>query len=414
MKTLYLILLSVLCTGSLFAQEKIKTTSTPPEIDGFIDEVWEQSRVYPIDKPFKKETPTVTATWQALSDYDNFYVLVNVEDDDHWPGWEANDDSWRYDLPEIYWDVNEVLDDGLGAADGKGHYQFADGFIDSLYNKPITKKSSFNYPGGTYAYTLAGEGYVYELAVPLANLIDESGVAISTHECRNIGFDVTIVDQDEGLTTARQRYVWSNDGDPHHGSIDESWNNMDGAGVITLHYCDPCFCDPYLSFSSEHVVLGYSAGSSDSVYVSGDANASWGAETNTSWLTITPTTNTGSGYLKVTASENSGGRRSAKVLFDYFYKKQFYFTVIQLAKGEVGFSSPKIPQLALYPNPTKDQFTIQGGIDRVELFNNLGVLVKEATVNGKTISVAEFPNGVYMVKAYKNGQFEGVAKVIKN
>jgi hypothetical protein len=159
--------------------------------------------------------------------------------------------------------------------------------------------------------------------------------------------------------------------------------------------------------------LGYSAGSSDSVYVSGDANASWGAETNMSWLTITPTSNTGSGYLKVTASENSGGRRSAKIVFDYYYIKS-YFAVIQLANGEVGIDAPKIPQLALYPNPAKDQFTIQGTIDKVQLFNSLGVLVKETTVNGKTISVAELPNGIYMVKAYKKGQFEGVAKIIKN
>jgi hypothetical protein len=49
---------------------------------------------------------------------------------------------------------------------------------------------------------------------------------------RNIGFDVTVADQDEGITTSRQRKTWSQDGLSY--VLDESWNNMDDAGIISF------------------------------------------------------------------------------------------------------------------------------------------------------------------------------------
>lgn len=227
-------MIALLFVGSIFAQEKISKTGTAPEMDGFTDDVWETAKAYPIDKPFKTEAPTVTATWQALYDDENFYVLVTVEDDNHWPGWEAAGDNWLYDKPEVYWDVNEVLDDAVGAGAGKGHFQLADGFLDGSYDTPITKAASGLNPGGTYAYSLVGEGYVYEHAVPFASLVDANGVAITSATVRPIGFDVTVIDQDEGITTGRQRCVWSCDGNGNNGSTDEAWNNLDGAGEIAL------------------------------------------------------------------------------------------------------------------------------------------------------------------------------------
>jgi hypothetical protein len=62
--------------------------------------------------------------------------------------------------------------------------------------------------------------------------VNKEQVALSVEAFQaldSIGFDVTIIDQDEGITTTRQRAVWHN-----VGAIDENYNNMDDAGTITL------------------------------------------------------------------------------------------------------------------------------------------------------------------------------------
>ena len=48
-------------------------------------------------------------------------------------------------------------------------------------------------------------------------------------DLEKIGFDVYVIDQDENITTSRQRAVWSNTGE-----TDENYLNMDDAGTIVL------------------------------------------------------------------------------------------------------------------------------------------------------------------------------------
>jgi len=232
MKKIYSLLIVLLFVGSTFAEKTatVKWTNTAPEIDGFIEATWDAATPQAIDVAFRTEVATVTATWQMLWDADNDYVVVSCEDDNHWPGWEAGGDSWLYDKPEFYWDVNAVRLDGGGAGNSAGHWQLADGFTDGMYDTPITKAAgaSIN-PGGTYAYSLVGEGYVYEVAEPWANLKDNAGAAFVAAKGATFGFEITCIDQDEGITTARQRMNWAT-----AGVIDEAWNNMDEVGVVTL------------------------------------------------------------------------------------------------------------------------------------------------------------------------------------
>jgi hypothetical protein len=68
MNKFFLLCIVLLITVSLTAQERINYAYIAPEIDGFPEDVWEDAKAYPIDKPFKTENPTVTATWQALYD----------------------------------------------------------------------------------------------------------------------------------------------------------------------------------------------------------------------------------------------------------------------------------------------------------------------------------------------------------
>jgi len=411
-----ILIIFLLFAENIFSQEQIRFVGFSPDVDGFIEDGWDAADTYQINRPFRNEVPTIGSSWwRALFDEENFYVAICVDDNNHWPGWEAGGENGDYDRPEIYWDVNEALDDGKGAKDvGSGHYQFAESFADGYYDTPVIIGKSGNNPGGTYAYSLYGEGYFYELSVPLANFKDALGNSITAETHRDIGFDVTIVDQDEGITTSPQRYVWSNDGNGNNGSTDESWNNMDGAGTIKFGLWDIIYWGPILRLSACNITLASQAASSDSVYVSTDYDFPWTAVDDASWLSISPVTGSGSRFIKVTATENMGVRRTANILFDWVGNRGAEFTVTQLAKGEVGISETKIKQVLIYPNPTLDKITIQGGIDKVQLFNSLGVLVKETAVVGKTVSISELPNGVYIVKAYKNGQFKGVTKIIKN
>jgi len=233
MKKIYSLLIVLLFVGSAFAQTEFKFTTEAIEIDGFAEEAWDAATAYPIDKPFKAEVPTVTATWQALYDAEFIYVLLTVDDDNHWPGWEAGGDNWLYDKPEVYFDVNEVLDDAVGAGtDASGHYQYADGFLETGYDTPFDVTPGTRNPGGTFCYSLVGEGYVYEHKFAISSLNDkETAPFVKT---RVFGFDVTVIDQDEGITTARQRAVWGCDGNGNNGSTDEAWNNLDGAGECIL------------------------------------------------------------------------------------------------------------------------------------------------------------------------------------
>ena len=68
----------------------LQKATTAPVIDGVEEEAWDA--VDPVDFGLilgQAEVPTVTAYWKALWDDDNIYVLINVEDDDHYPGWEV-------------------------------------------------------------------------------------------------------------------------------------------------------------------------------------------------------------------------------------------------------------------------------------------------------------------------------------
>jgi len=240
MKKIYSLLIVLLIVTGAFAQGKtavIKYTAKAPEIDGFAEDTWDAAPTQPVAVFFKTEVPTIgNSTWQALWDDTNFYCMVFADDDNHWPGWESGGNSWEYDKPELYWDVNEVLEDGVGAGtSNSGHYQLAPGFADGSYDMAITAAQSapgnLN-PGGTWGYSLVGETYYFEHAVPWASFTDKDGKPIGPDvfgTTRNIGFDVTIIDQDEGVTTARQRANWCN-----AGGKDENWNNMDDAGHITL------------------------------------------------------------------------------------------------------------------------------------------------------------------------------------
>ncbi|MBP1667927.1 MAG: Carbohydrate family 9 binding domain-like, partial [Bacteroidetes bacterium] len=242
------------------AQVDIYKTSASPLIDGIEEDAWALVQPIFIDKNFILEIPTVTAYWKAMWKDSSMYLLFHVEDDDHYPSWEALGNQWEYDQIEVYFDVNDILNDGKGPAySGSGHYQSAPLLAEDGYNILHTEYLSFTDAGGQYAYRLDGENYTYEYMIPFMNFMDQYGYVQFKEDFidKEIGFDVTVVDQDEDITTGRQRKVWQNDGNPNPG--EESWNNMDACGIII-------FRDTVANYYANDTVLCDSSKSSAVVF----------------------------------------------------------------------------------------------------------------------------------------------------
>ncbi|HET6558305.1 MAG TPA: sugar-binding protein, partial [Prolixibacteraceae bacterium] len=211
MKKIFTLLLSIFVVTMVWAQApegEFAKFETAPEIDGVVDDVWTEATVYNIDKPYREEVPTVgeegETTWQGgWVEGQGVYILLKVTDDAFYPHYAAGSaNSWEYDKPEIYFDVNFILEDGRGAGtdgtgNGSGHYQIAPGFTDgSNDGTPMTQDN-----GVVYAFMVDGTNYIGEYFIPFTLLLDGDGNEVAKTD--PIGFDVTIIDRDPDDTARR-------------------------------------------------------------------------------------------------------------------------------------------------------------------------------------------------------------------
>ena len=209
----------------------IHRTLLNPNIDANIELLWNSVEPVYIEKNFGEETPSLVAYWKAMYDENYFYLLVEVTDDEHLPAWKAGVDShWEYDKVEVYFDVNEFLEDGWGAKNsGDGHWQFAPPFEEDKYG--ITYLGADMGEKVLWCYNSKGANYTVEYAFPYQVFINKNNEALSMDKMLQqgaVGFDITITDRDTG-DDARKRKVWQN-----YGDNGESWANMDDCGTITL------------------------------------------------------------------------------------------------------------------------------------------------------------------------------------
>ena len=232
-KITLLLFCSVLVTG-LLAQKPTATifkASVAPTVDGQVDEVWAEAEaehdivIQSTDEPATLGDPGET-TWQALWTDEGIYVLLRVTDDAFYPHYIGGGNSWEFDKPELYFDVNYILIDGIGPSSNEGHYQVAPAFADGS-NDGTLLTCGFNGTEGSiveYAFDVADPDYIAEYFVPFQDLISSEGIAIDLTE--PVGFDVTIIDRDPTDNGGRAA-VWSNNSD-----IGSSWVNMDDCGII--------------------------------------------------------------------------------------------------------------------------------------------------------------------------------------
>jgi hypothetical protein len=240
MKKLLLFIVAIIVIADIAGQDATilkLPDGLSPVIDGSVDNLWNMSEEFNIDKPFMEEEPTLyKATWQAVWNDTALFVIVSVVEDNFCPHWCSGAADWESDKIEVYFDVNETLRDGGGpAGEPNGHYQCAPGFIEGedqyYFSGPIWQTLE-----GSYAYKIDEPDYVFEYSIPWSSLTDENGIAFDPDIGRPIGFDVCVVDRDEG-DFDRKRAVWMNDG-KGPGS-DESWNNMDDCGILAFEELQP-------------------------------------------------------------------------------------------------------------------------------------------------------------------------------
>ncbi len=399
---LILTLISILFNDELLAQKVADIRMGTVEIDGYIEEAWDCAIENAIISPCQSEIPTVTSWWKGFYDADYLYVVVNVIDEgNHYPGWESGGDSSEYDIPVFFFDWNKHPKDGLGPSiPYSGHYMFAEGFEKGMYNKVITKEPSeaVSYPGGTYCYALYGEDYVYEIAFPFINFYDKNKVRISRNiaEAKGVfGFDVIIVDQDEGITTAPAAISWSS-------KNTDCRLNMDSAGIAKFNICD---CAVDFNVSESFIEIKDTA-----IIEVKTSTYNWRASSNQPWLKVNPAEGNSDSKITIIAEPFTGeASRVAVISFKTSNYDSTLFggkTVIVVQGEFTGSDDLPLKSVKLYPNPVRDYFRIEGITGKSELYvyDLYGKLVLKKEVGLKEeIDTSSLSRGIYTVRLLSGG-----------
>lgn len=247
MKKTIFTFLAVLVTCGLFSQiqsDLVIKKGVDIEPNGLEDDaIWAKIAPVPVANVFNFEEPTVESYFKMFYTDEYIYVLVNVNDDMHYPAWIAEDtkNEWLYDKVELYFDVNNVLKDGKGPAYtsgymAPGHYQMAPALKEDGYGAPYEPTNVIygSLSGlATVAYTLKANNtsYIMEYRFPMYGFVNDLEQELDVNKFKalpqGLGFDVMIVDNDND-GKSRKRAVWKNTGPA------EPYSNMDKCGVVTF------------------------------------------------------------------------------------------------------------------------------------------------------------------------------------
>jgi hypothetical protein len=192
----------------------IRKASGTVVIDGKAEALWSQAREYKIGNVIyspPSNDEDFSASYKALFDDKNLYVLVNVTDD------SLNNDSsdfWLDDSVEVFVDADNSKSGNYGDND----YQFHFGWAES---NPSMGESHHNQIRGVeFAVGRADAGYQVEIKFPWATLGVEPSVG------KKIGLDVHVNDDDDG-GDRDTKLTW-------RGKEDNAWQNPGAFGTAEL------------------------------------------------------------------------------------------------------------------------------------------------------------------------------------
>ncbi|MFN8207979.1 MAG: sugar-binding protein [Bacteroidales bacterium] len=190
----------------------VSRTASPPIIDGYIEDAWDDASEYPISCLFAgaaRNMDDFSASWKGLWDDDNIYFFISVSDDSLYNLGTGASKFWIHDCVELFFDLLNNKD--LVSTDDSpsdDNYQYR--FIWNLDNEPIYENPPAAGLENVSRTVSAGEqtkGYTMEIKIPWATLIGTHPFGIPVKGDK-IGFEIKIADLDKSTVAAN---VWAPD-----------------------------------------------------------------------------------------------------------------------------------------------------------------------------------------------------------
>ena len=164
----------------------IAAAETAPMIDGKADASWADAPQYDLNNSFygaPSSDADLSASFKALYDEDNLYVLVDVTDDDLR---NDSDEFWLDDSVEVFIDADNSRSDSYDDNDYQYHFGW------DAVSPALGEAHHGNMRGVEAAFARTDTGYRAEIKLPWSTLGTKPAAGIS------IGFDVQVNDDDNG------------------------------------------------------------------------------------------------------------------------------------------------------------------------------------------------------------------------
>ena len=164
----------------------IAATETAPTLDGKVDRCWANALQYDLENSYyaaPSSDADCSASFKALYDKDNLYVLVDVTDDDLQ---NDSEEFWLDDMVEVFIDADNSKRNDYDDNDFQYHFGW------DASSPALGESQHENMAGVAAAFAKTDGGYRAEIKLPWSTL------GATPVPGTPIGFDVQVSDDDDG------------------------------------------------------------------------------------------------------------------------------------------------------------------------------------------------------------------------
>jgi hypothetical protein len=194
---------------------EIPFVSTPPVIDGKVDDIWSKASIESLKTTIVGNPPTGPADcsgqFRALYDADNLYVLVDVNDDKLF---KASASWYLGDSIEVYIDGDNTKA-GPGLTGNARQYSFG-------WSQTAIQGTNTNLTSVQFIQVNTPTGYRMEIKLPWKSLIG-AGAPVG----KLIGIDCFINDTDQGNDVRDRQLAW-------HSTMGNDWQTAASWGTAKV------------------------------------------------------------------------------------------------------------------------------------------------------------------------------------
>ena len=191
-------------------------TDKGPVIDGTAEDQWDRAREYKISNVIYSPISSpddFAASYRAMWDEENLYVLVDVTDDEL----ENYTDQWYLDdCIEVFIDADNSKSENFGDNDYQYHFDW------DASNPQMDEAKHHKIEGVEFAMVTTEKGYRTEIKFPWSTLGTKPSAGVK------IGFEVHVNDDDDG---ERTKLSWRGKSDVASGNP-QTWGTADLAGLL--------------------------------------------------------------------------------------------------------------------------------------------------------------------------------------